>query len=438
MKSKNHNNFLIIFLLIFFSFSLSAHDKPINQNNEFTTPLDLKILPQNFKFIIDSNYQKIPQKYKNSGDAKKFKEIVMKPWTFKKDVINVEKHNQNLKNFTKCYGENYELYNGSELNFRNIENYKLINKPGIITKSTNLRILPTNLPCFYANKIGGYYPFDNYQNSNLYIGSPVFVVASTENKKWFLVSSHENSNGWVKAENLGFIAHHDISIFKKHKLAAILKDNVFIKKRDATLKVGVFLLMIKSSKDFIELLMPVSNPANRLSWEKIRLKKSESEAIPIPFTKNNITKIGNELMKKPYGWGGTDENRDCSATTKDFFETFGFYLPRNSGAQINFLDKKNTFDLSKMTNIQKLNFIKKNGVPFKTLIYFPGHVMLYVGSHNGKIIVFHNIWGIRIENQLGEGRNIIGKSVISSLEIGKELPNITQTLLKKVTKIGIV
>jgi hypothetical protein len=438
MNVKNYLNLIIIALSIFFSFSVLAYDKPKNQNNEFIVPIDLEVFPQNFKFIINSNYQKISQKYRYSGNAKKFKEIVIKPWFFEKNIINVDKYNQNLKSFTQCYGENYELYNGSEINFRNIENYKLINKPAIITKSVNLRIVPTNLPCFHANKIGGYYPFDNYQNSNLYIGSPIFVIAATEDKKWFLVKSHENSNGWVKSENIGFMNNYDINMFKKYKLAVILKDNVFIKKRDISLKIGVFLPMIRSSKDFIELLLPISNSMNKISWNRIRLKKTEVNMMPISFEKDNIVKIGNELIKKSYGWGGIDENRDCSATTKDFFEVFGFYLPRNSRAQLEYLNKEKVFDISKMKNIEKLNFIKKNGIPFKTLIYFPGHVMLYVGMHNNQVIVFHNIWGIRIENENGEGRNIIGKSVVSSLELGKELKNITQTLLTKVTKIGVV
>ena len=430
--------FLIIFLFVCFSLSSFSNDKPLNQNNEFIVPLDLKVLPQNFKYIIDANYQKISSKNRDSGSEKKFKESVIKPWFLKKNVINVEKYNKSLEGFTRCYGESYSKYNGSELNFKNIENYKLINRPAIITKTANLRILPTNLPCFHANKIGGYYPFDNYQNSSLHVGSPVFVVASTENKKWFLVRSHENSDGWVRAENVGFVTQHDIRLFQKHKLAVILKDNVFIKKRDVTLKVGVFLPVVKSSKKFIELLMPKNNGKNYLIWEKIKLEKSEAEAMPISFNKNNIIKIGNELIRKPYGWGGTDGNRDCSATTKDFFSTFGFYLPRNSGAQMDFLKNDKVFDLSKMTNEGKLSFIKKNGIPFKTLIYFPGHIMLYAGMHNGKIITFHNIWGIRIQNEIGEGRNIVGKSVISTLEIGKELKNITTTLLTRVTKIGIV
>lgn len=428
--------FFLLLILLLTTTTVSA--RPTNQNNEFEKPIDLKVIPQNFKFIIDENYSKILSKYKNIGDEKKFKEAITKPWTLKKDVIDVDKYNQNLNNFTKCHKSNYEKYNGSELNFNNVNNYKIINKHGIIVKSTNLRIVPTDLPCFKADKIGEYHPFDNYQNSSLYVGSPIFVVASTQDKKWLLVYSHEISNGWVKARDVAFVSNHDIRLYKKHHLSVILKDNLYIKNKDVKLKVGIFLPTVKSSKNFTELLLPKSNSHNQLSWEKIRLKNSEVATMPIKFTKENIVKVGNELINKPYGWGGLHDDRDCSATTKDFFCTFGFYLPRNSGAQINYIDKNKTFDVSKMSNKQKLDFIKKNGVPFKTLIYLPGHIMIYVGTHNNKVIAFHNMWGIRIRNANGEGRNVVGKSVISTSEIGKELKNTERVILDSVTKIGIL
>jgi len=43
--------------------------------------------------------------------------------------------------------------------------------------------------------------------------------------------------------------------------------------------------------------------------------------------------IGRELLGEPYGWGGKLKTRDCSTFTRDFFSTFGIYLPRNSRQQ---------------------------------------------------------------------------------------------------------
>ncbi len=309
-------------------------------------------------------------------------------------------------------------------------------KPGIIINSTPLRVFPTMKPCFNAEKIGGHYPFDSYQNSNLHIGSPVFVIAATKNRNWFFVTSYEQSDGWVRASDLAFVKQSDISIFNRKKLASIAKDDLTISNKK--LKIGGFLPIENIFNDKITVLMPEKNSYHYVSWKKVSVSKNNADVMPLKFNKQNIDKIGNQLIGKKYGWGGLDGERDCSATTKDFFATFGYYLPRNSGAQINFCGNTKSFDLSKMTNHEKISFIKKNGVPFRTLIYFPGHILLYLGVYKNQVIAFHNIWGNRIINKNGKGKNVIGKSVISTLDFGRDLKNIDQTMLDLVTKIAII
>ena len=59
--------------------------------------------------------------------------------------------------------------------------------------------------------------------------------------------------------------------------------------------------------------------------------------------------------------GGLLNNRDCSSFTQDYFATFGKYLHRNSKAQIS---NGNYLDMSNLSNDEKKEFMKKNGVPF--------------------------------------------------------------------------
>ena len=71
--------------------------------------------------------------------------------------------------------------------------------------------------------------------------------------------------------------------------------------------------------------------------------------------------------------------------------------------------------------------ILDKGVPFLTVIWMPGHIMLYVGTHQGKPLVFHNTWGLRTQSASGgESRLIIGKAVITTLEPGQELPDLAR------------
>jgi hypothetical protein len=51
--------------------------------------------------------------------------------------------------------------------------------------------------------------------------------------------------------------------------------------------------------------------------------------------------------------------------------------------------------------------------------------MLYIGSLNGRAMVFHNFWGIKTRDIWGrEGRKVVGHAAITSLYPGAELTNV--------------
>jgi hypothetical protein len=65
-------------------------------------------------------------------------------------------------------------------------------------------------------------------------------------------------------------------------------------------------------------------------------------------------------------------------------------------------------------------------VPFLTLVRKPGHIMLYIGSKDGEPVVLQTIWGLKTRHRGIEGRRIIGRTVISTLEPGADLPNLAR------------
>ena len=98
-------------------------------------------------------------------------------------------------------------------------------------------------------------------------------------------------------------------------------------------------------------------------------------------------------------------------------------------------------EVAKMAKNQKKDYIMENGIPFSTLVYLKGHIMLYVGIKNNEPLVMHNMWGVRTwEFPFSEGRNVVGKTVITSLEPGRELINFNKqkSILKKVQGIVIL
>ena len=101
------------------------------------------------------------------------------------------------------------------------------------------------------------------------------------------------------------------------------------------------------------------------------------------------------MVGQAYGWGGSLADRDCSATIRDLFVPFGLWLPRNSSKQA----KQGTvIPLSDLSPNQREKFLVEKGVPFLTLVRIPGHIMLYIGTHEDRAVVLHTIWGLRTRN----------------------------------------
>jgi NlpC/P60 family len=161
---------------------------------------------------------------------------------------------------------------------------------------------------------------------------------------------------------------------------------------------------------------------------------------PLKMTSLAAIKIANELIGEPYGWGGLYGNRDCSSMTRDFFAPFGIWLPRHSEDQVK--EVGTYVNLYGLDPEQKEKVILQKGVPYLSLLWRKGHVMLYIGEQNGRALIFHNLWGIKTRGLTGkEGRKIIGQAVITTLRPGAELSCIDPEggiLLKAITAMNVL
>jgi len=97
-----------------------------------------------------------------------------------------------------------------------------------------------------------------------------------------------------------------------------------------------------------------------------------------PMTRRAVLEEAFALLGQPYGWGGQDGGRDCSRLLMDIFGGFGLDLPRFSGHQA----ATGTFsvDISKVpTDRERMSIIDAAARKGMVLLYFPGHIMLYLG-----------------------------------------------------------
>lgn len=335
----------------------------------------------------------------------------------------------------KVYGMNHQRISkewfDTHIQNENFKDFNTLNKPAITINNTSLRVFPTHLPLFYnPKKAGEGFPFDYNQNSGIKINTPLFISHFSQDKKWVFVESGF-AFGWVEAQNIAFVTPKIMNAFKQSQHYVSIKDDFPIYKNGVfkqSIKLGTFFPKSQYGNFFV-----VNHYQNLQGYiQTVQIPKTSLTNFPLSFSKEHIQYVVNELINEPYGWGESFQKRDCSALTKDFFALFGLYLHRNSSQQI----KNGTYiSLKHLNNEQKKAYIKEHAQPFLTLIYLKGHIMIYAGVSKNEPLVFHNFWGIKTKNSWREEeRFVVGKSALTTLEPGKELPgyDATKNILSKI------
>jgi hypothetical protein len=310
-----------------------------------------------------------------------------------------------------------------------LENYPNTLYSAITTRNTNLRVLPTQAPHFNSPEgDSSSWPFDNLQRSSVAANTPVFVCHTSADKAWALVETNYTF-GWVPVEDFARVDVAFIKTWESSHYAVITRDQTSILDADDNFilrtSLGYIFPVVEEMPDKLEILVAVTDKNSNAVIKHGFVRREMAAVKPLRFSYVNAAKIADELIGEPYGWGGLYDNRDCSSMTRDFFAPFGIWLPRHSEDQVK--EVGNYIDLQGLSPEQKEKIILGKGIPYLTLLWRKGHVMLYIGEHNGHALIFHNIWGIKMRDSAGkEGRKIIGQAVITTLYLGYELNFIDQ------------
>ena len=423
-----------ILLLTMFLHGCSEYPPPITRY-----PIqDLVTISQNIQ-DYESSMMDLPQispKIYQESRTAFFGPWISSEFIYPKNVI-IEDNNR----FKNGWGENLMPHDPSWFEKHtynaNYDEYGSVRTPGIIVQNTSSRSLPTFSPNFNnPEKALVAYPFDNLSAMSLYCGNPVLISHYSRDKAWAFIQTNSRAFGWVDVRHLATLTDRQQKELINMNWGPLLKENEPIYQGSEfydNAKLGMLLPLTTNR----EVLVPKKNKKGGVEFFKAKNLTISSK--PLEFNSKNISKVIEQLIGKPYGWGDYLFNRDCSSTTKDFFAPFGVWLPRNAKSQIQSPGK--IYDFENLQASAKLELIKKYAVPFQTLLYFPGHIGLYVGQSEKGPLMLHNIWGNKTLSHEREGRNIIGKTIISTLELSKEIPNFDQkngTFLKKTTMMNIL
>lgn len=323
----------------------------------------------------------------------------------------------------------------------NFEAYGSLNKNAITLGYTNIRLFPSDKPLFKDPAVAGEgFPFDYVQNSSVAANKPLFISHYSKDRQWVYVFS-SFASGWIKTDEFVFLDKKYTDRIQNAQQIFFIKEGVALFDKESTFlfssRIGVSLPLIEESETKYKVLVIASSKKMQPLFLQVEIDKNIAEKDFLAFNRANVTKIIQEVFGSKYGWGGMFEERDCSSMIRDIFTPFGIWLPRNSYQQSRV---GKIFSLEELSDDAKLAFIKKEGIPFKTLLYKKGHIVLYVGAYNNDVVILHNTWGIKTKDGEKEGRIIIGKTLFSTLKLGKEQPNYNEEaeLLRNIKSMNII
>lgn len=366
-----------------------------------------------------------------------FRNHYFSPWTV--PLYNINKAADDMEKITtrNWYGENRIRITPDRirdlLDVADLNRIPSLNQFAITVSPAFVRGLPTSKPYYEASDD---FPFDQLQYTELKQNEPVRILHASADGAWLLIQA-AFGYGWVEAAGIRLADESIRQMLIKSRQVVIVNDFSVIRDLQGKAlpqpKIGTLYPLIKEEPDHWLVNVAVAGSGEYATLKTARIPKKDARPHPLPFNAENVGHIGNQLLKTPYGWGELFRDRDCSATTRDFFFPFGIWLPRNSMQQL----KTGTFlPLASLANSDKEKLLRDKGVPFRTLVHRRGHIMLYAGLADNKPVVLHNTWAIRFKPENGqEEKFYIGRTVLTTLEAGKELPLSRGTLLDHIDGI---
>lgn len=404
---------------------------------------DLRNIPQNVAYFS-----------KNISNNPPLYDIQSRYERYYFNIWNMERPKEDLKSvkwpfFSYCAGKSYgENLQPLEQSFfdemqsnANFEEYATLNAKGVTLKESNMRSFPTIRPLLKNPSLAGEgFPFDYLQNSTVHANSPIFISHYSKDREWAYVFS-SFASGWIRSSEFVILEKKHIDTWQKAQQVAIIEENKPIYDIEGNFlfksKIGMVFALVSEDEEAYTVLTVSSYKNSKPLFIKSKIAKEIATKDVLKLNEANLATVINEVSKTNYGWGGMYEQRDCSSMLRDMFAPFGIWLPRNSSQQSK-VGRVITF--KNLSDEERISIIKEKAVPFETLLYKKGHVVLYVGTYNDEIIVFHNVWGIKTKKDGTEGRIIIGKPIFSTLRLGRGEDNFDEEaeLLRNLISMNIL
>ena len=265
-------------------------------------------------------------------------------------------------------------------------------------RNSMMKIVPTSKS---SHKSPNDKLFDRYTESFIKIWEPLAVLHTSRSGKWcYVVSS--NSDGWVHTQNLAFVDKETMQKYLNMPFIIVTGSKIYPRSgltgERYEFQLGTRFPLAEDqdaeqngvgSLSSYSVLLPGRDANGNFCEKKLLIPCSmDVHEGFVPYTQRNLLKHLFKFLGEPYGWGGSFGQWDCSAMIHDVYSLFGFALPRNSGAQARIPGLST--DTRQMSDEEKRRLFAT--LPAGTILQMNGHVMLYLGTVNGKPYIFHETY----------------------------------------------
>ena len=215
-----------------------------------------------------------------------------------------------------------------------LESFPSRNDTAIAVAPAHLRGLPTYLPLFTSTED---YPFDMLSYPQVKLNEPLRVMHVSRDGVWLFVETGY-TNGWIERRNVALVERGFVDSWMQAPHLVVVRDYAPVPDGAGVAvyrsKVGTILPLVQAGGDGWEVSIASAGEGGTVQSRNVRIPRADGAPFPLAFNRENLGRVGNQLLGKPYGWGEIYDLRDCSAMLRDFFLPFGIWLPRTSADQI--------------------------------------------------------------------------------------------------------
>jgi len=253
----------------------------------------------------------------------------------------------------------------------------------VASARADVRLLPTAAGWYDAP---GDVNYDALQGTALDPGEAALLLHTSADGAYGFVMARDYL-GWVRMDLLALAGRRDWLAFAAPEQFYPVTDATLVIPADGGALLYELGARIPAGRGgAARVQIPVRDVGGRLAVREVSVPHRGLYQGTLPPTRSNLVRLAFAPLGMEYGWGGANEGMDCSSYVRNVYRAMGIFLPRDADAQERALGQ---MEQPARPEERRAHVA---ALPPGTLLFRPGHVMLYLGTDaRGTPLVIHDI-----------------------------------------------